>query len=245
MNNLCIDMGNTRVKLALFNDGKLQQIEKRKGISVKTAQKYLELWSIDRCIISSVRNYDESVDSYLADHCQTFVKLTHLTLIPITNNYQTPQTLGRDRLSAVIGANSLYPNENILVIDSGTCIKFDFIDAQACYWGGAISPGMAMRFKAMHTFTDQLPLLNKVDDFPLIGNSTKTSMESGALWGVIAEVDGIIDEYLRRYEDLRVLCTGGDGHFFESRLKNQIFVQPNLVLIGLNKIIKHNATFAD
>jgi type III pantothenate kinase len=166
--------------------------------------------------------------------------LDHATSLPITNQYATPSTLGMDRLAGVCGATQLFPDENTLVIDAGTCVKFDFVDKHKNYLGGAISPGLSMRFRAVHAFTSRLPMLVPANDPELIGNSTETSIQSGVINGMVEEIDGIIVRYQKKYPDLKVILSGGDGAFFENKLKASIFASPNVVLIGLNSILIYN-----
>ncbi|HEY5825470.1 MAG TPA: type III pantothenate kinase, partial [Cyclobacteriaceae bacterium] len=156
------------------------------------------------------------------------------------NGYATPTTLGVDRIAAVCGALEIYPNGNCLVVDTGTCINYEFIDAKGEYLGGAISPGIHMRLEAMHKFTARLPLVTNNPDAQLIGNSTATCMQSGVTNGVIAEIEGIITRYSHLYPDLGVILSGGDYSLFENKLKPSIFVAPELVLSGLNRILLHN-----
>ena len=167
--------------------------------------------------------------------------LTHLLPLPIQIKYKTPKTLGVDRIAAVCGAIDIFPNKDSLVIDAGTAITYDFVDRQGNYEGGAISPGIEMRFEALHTFTERLPLVTKTGDLPLIGSSTETCIRSGVLNGAIAEMEGIIINYKQLYPDLGVVLCGGDSLFFENKLKPTIFAAPDLVLSGLNRILLHNA----
>lgn len=163
--------------------------------------------------------------------------------LPIQLNYQTPETLGVDRLATAIGAHSLYPSQPVLVLDFGTCLKFDFVSAAGVYEGGSISPGLFMRYKAMHTFTAKLPLLSMPEKFPdhLLGRSTAESMHNGVLLGIVAEAEGMIQLYREIYPGLVVLITGGDAEVFEGRLKNSIFVRQNLALLGLAETKKYHA----
>jgi type III pantothenate kinase len=165
------------------------------------------------------------------------------THIPLKMGYETPETLGADRLATAIGGFSLYPDTDLLVLDFGTCLKFDFVSKERKYEGGSISPGLNMRFKSMHTFTAKLPLLSMPEKFPAqpIGRSTADSMQHGVLLGILAEADGMIGFYRQTYPDLRVLVTGGDAEVFEGRLKNAIFVRQNLALLGLAETMKYNA----
>lgn len=163
--------------------------------------------------------------------------------LPLSMGYHTPETLGPDRLATAIGGYSLYPGQNVLVLDFGTCLKFDFVSHEGRYEGGSISPGLAMRFKAMHTFTAKLPLLNRPENFPPqpIGRSTAESMQNGVLLGMAAEAEGMTDRYRELYPDVQVLVTGGDAEVFEGHLKNAIFVRQNLALLGLAETMKHHA----
>ena len=143
-------------------------------------------------------------------------------------------------MACAVGANFLFPNQNVLAIDAGTCITYDFTDKKSNYWGGGISPGLMMRFNALNTFTAKLPLVVPLGNPALIGNSTETAIQSGVVNGVTAEMDGIINRYEQKYPGLRVILTGGDGPFFENRLKASIFASPDLVLLGLNSVLIHN-----
>jgi type III pantothenate kinase len=162
------------------------------------------------------------------------------TPLPIKLNYLTPKTLGADRIAAVVGAHSLHPQKNILVIETGTCITYDFIDADGIYQGGGISPGIHLRFSALHNFTEKLPLVTAIGDAALIGKSTESSIQSGVINGIIAELQGIISSYESNYENLTVILSGGDLEYFDKNLKNNIFAVPNIVLTGLNIILELN-----
>ena len=237
---LCLDLGNTRIKTAVFNGSKLVKLQIYDTLHPEELSKLLKQYNIVHSIISSVRNHPAYFNEILQQECQTFIELSHLTPIPIQNNYATPHTLGKDRLAAVIGAVTLYPDSHVLVIDAGTCITFDFIDQHHIYYGGSISMGIEMRFKALHTFTDNLPLIERQPIGNLIGNDTRQSILNGVIGGTLAELDGFIQHYRSQYSPLTVLITGGDARFFESKLKSKIFARPNLVLLGLNKILDYN-----
>ncbi|MEZ4902933.1 MAG: type III pantothenate kinase [Spirosomataceae bacterium] len=165
--------------------------------------------------------------------------------LPIQKNYDTPATLGADRLAAAVGAKVLFPNDHCLVIDMGTCVTYDWVSAAATFEGGIISPGLRMRFQAMHTFTKRLPLIEVMPQATLLwpsllGKSTQTAMESGAFNGLLAEMEGFIQRYQQERGECQVLLCGGDGPLFENSLKSRIFAAPNLVLIGLNRILQYN-----
>jgi type III pantothenate kinase len=195
----------------------------------------------DAAIFSSV-NENTNVLVANAWHIDKKYVLTHTLPLPIINSYATPETLGVDRLASVCGARTLFPTEASLVIDSGTCITYDFIDADGVYKGGAIAPGLSMRLRAMHEFTARLPLVEVNENAILIGNSTVSCIQSGALNGMIAEIEGTISRYQVHYPQLRVILCGGDTHFFENNLKGTIFAVQNLVLRGLNSILLHNVS---
>jgi type III pantothenate kinase len=181
----------------------------------------------------------EEVSSWAIQARKKFI-LRHTLPLPITNHYATPATLGVDRLAGACGARQMFPGSNCLVIDAGTCITYDFLDAGGSYLGGGISPGLHMRFQAVHTFTKKLPLVQAVDNINLIGNSTEQCIQSGVIHGVLEEVQGIIRQYREKFEDLKVILCGGDTHFFENQLKASIFAVPELVLSGLNSILIYN-----
>jgi len=166
------------------------------------------------------------------------VELTEKTKIPIRNGYKTPRTLGKDRLAAVIGAYYMFPKKPCLVIDAGTCITYDFLSKAGTYLGGGISPGMMLRFKAMNDYTAALPLASFSKKAKYIGKNTKESLQSGAQWGFLLEIEGFINKYREQYPGLQVILTGGDSEYLSKNLKTKIFVNPNLVLDGLNKILK-------
>jgi type III pantothenate kinase len=239
--NLCIDIGNTRSKLAVFDEeGSLKKLIVREKFSQTKLEKVVGKYEIKHAILSSVRKKNGKLKRFLDTHIESFIDLTVDIELPVTNNYHSPETLGRDRIALVVGASALFPKSDILVIDAGTCITYDFIDAQANYHGGSISMGLDMRFKALNHFTAKLPLVQRRDLDSHIGYTTETSIQTGLQCGVVYEMQGFIAAYRAQYPDLRVLITGGDANFFESRFKNQIFAVPNLVLKGLNQILTHN-----
>jgi type III pantothenate kinase len=193
-------------------------------------------------LLSSVNAPHAELDAFFTGCFQHFIRLSAEVKLPIQLKYKSPQTLGMDRLAAVVAANSLFPNTNLLVIDAGSCITYDFIDANANYLGGGISPGLTMRFKALHTFTGRLPLIDwKLNDqTDLIGIDTESSIVSGVVHGFRNEIEGTIAHYQKRYNDVKVIATGGDVKGFEFLTKKSIFANPNLVLIGLNELLRHN-----
>lgn len=237
---LIIDIGNTRIKAAIFENNELHHFMVFTTTTELLQSNLFTNYSISSCIIGSVVN---NMDSFIDQlkHLFKVLVFTHETPIPIKNKYQSAHTLGSDRLAGAIGGNFLFPNQNILVIDAGTCIKYNFVNAKNEYIGGAISAGLNMRFKAVHTFTSRLPLLTVDENFnTLIGTSSDESILSGAQQGAVAEIDGFINQYQQHYPDIKILITGGDVNFFEKRLKNPIFADSFLILKGLNAILAYN-----
>jgi type III pantothenate kinase len=238
MTNASIDFGNSRIKIGLFQNQELIDVF-RVGTVSETAQ-LLMAKSVQNAIVSSVSVANTEISRGL-NFLQTLLFLDYNTPLPIKNNYETPTTLGYDRIAAGVGANLRYPSQNCLVIDIGTAIKYDLVSAENAFEGGIISPGRRMRFNALHTFTKKLPLLDTVEIPELIGHSTESCMKSGVMKGITAEINGIIDEYLKKLK-LTVLICGGDAPYFETKIKYPTFAAPNLVLEGLNRILQYNVT---
>jgi len=235
--NAVIDAGNTLIKVAFFTGDRL---EKKYSFSDPEELKaLLKHPSFDAALVSSVTWDGREWLNWITAEKKWL--MTNQLPVPVRIRYQTPDTLGMDRLAAVCGARVHFPDRDTLVIDAGTCVTYDFVDAAGNYWGGAISPGIDIRFEALHTFTQRLPRLQKKDRAELIGNSTENSMQSGVLNGLLAEMEGTISKYRHIYPDLCVILCGGDSLFFENNLKPTIFAAPDLVLSGLNRILLYNA----
>ena len=235
MFHLAIDIGNTRIKAAFFD--KEQLIEKSTFSERASLLSWIKRREVSKAIVCNVGEETE-----LSFRFPTLLFGSEAVKLPISNFYKTPQTLGKDRLAGVIGATAIMPNKNCLVIDAGTCITYDFVTAGGEYLGGAISPGMEMRFKALNHFTARLPLVKaETDKAELIGKTTVQSIRSGVINGIKFEMEKAMEEYAELYKDLKVLLSGGDGHFFESIIKGDIFAFPDLVLLGLNHTLLHNA----
>lgn len=238
--HLVIDIGNTAAKVGFYENTKLVEVRRADGLE-ELISGIFEFRDLP-CIISSVAHQELEIVSLFADFTNKIV-LNAETPLPIKNNYGSPQSLGYDRLAAAVGANARYPDQNCLVVDIGTAIKYDLVSAENAFIGGVISPGREMRFKALHTFTKKLPLLNATDIPALIGDSTKTCIESGVLNGVVAEINGMIEKYIESYNPVVLLC-GGDAQYFETQIKYPTFAAPNLVLEGLNRILLYNVVKA-
>jgi type III pantothenate kinase len=239
--NLIIDVGNTKVKLAVFSEQKL--VKKRsathKNFLSKISILQQEFQNLTHTIISSVGKISDADLEYLKRNLNLLV-LNHSIKIPFNNCYTTPTTLGVDRIALVSASVNKYPDKNVLIIDAGTCITYDFITNKNDYLGGAISPGLKMRYNALHNLTANLPLLETKPPKNLIGNSTSESIHSGVVNGILKEIDGIVQEYEKKYQDLTVILTGGDTKFLSKRLKSSIFANSNFLLEGLNFILEFN-----
>lgn len=238
--NLCVDQGNSCIKIGIFDQNKLIESIAYEQFGIKEIETLTTEFSIDCCIISSVITENKEFINYIKRKFKISIELTHNTLIPITNKYVTPETLGKDRLAAVIGAAYLKPNTEILVIDAGTAITYDFIDSKNIYWGGNIAPGLNLRLRALHEFTQKLPLVEPKNDCPFFGNTTESAILSGVIYGIVFEIDGYIKELKIKYPQLSTFLTGGSTFYFDTKLKNAIFAERNLVLIGLNRILQYN-----
>ena len=236
--NLIIDIGNTRTKVACFREDDLVWQESLVSFNELSEKKLL---AIKNVIISSVT--DESQNNLILQKFSKAIILSEKTNLPIYNLYKTPITLGKDRLANAVGAYRSFPNNNTLIIDAGTCLKFDFVSKNNEYLGGAISPGLRMRFKALHTFTAKLPLIDDYEKTDIIGVDTTTSILSGCVNGFRNEITETIHQYRERFENLKVIITGGDTSELEKMdfsQKNSIFADRWLTLRGLNEILKHN-----
>ncbi|MGB1042178.1 MAG: type III pantothenate kinase [Tenacibaculum sp.] len=238
--NLIVDIGNTRVKAAVYEEAMLkEQFVFKKTRVISELKKISSKYKIAASIIASVSNISEKKRQKIATILNPIL-LNSTTKVPFKNLYATPKTLGVDRIALATAAMHQYSNKNVLVIDAGTCITFDFINKNKEYLGGAISPGIKMRYKALHNFTSKLPLLQSEEVFNFIGNDTKSSMHSGVVNGVCNEIDGVIEQYKKKYGDLTVVLTGGDTYFLAKQLKSGIFAHPNFVLEGLHTILTYN-----
>lgn len=232
---LTIDVGNSRIKVAVFEHNKqvdffiFETNEALKNFE-NIFQKYPNLQKI---ILSSVGKLDEEVVNFIKSQFQTEI-IDHKSKFPFTNLYATPETLGIDRMVLAAGATLIYPNQNKLIIDAGTCITYDFVNAENQYLGGAISPGIKIRYKSLNNYTSKLPLLTLSEDFEIIGNSTKSAIHSGVINGVIFEIEGFISQYSLKNQDLTIILTGGDAEFLAKRLKSTIFANSNFLLESLN-----------
>lgn len=238
--NLAVDIGNTRTKIGIF-DGLVQ-----KETLVFNHNQEIDFYSIIttyniRCaILSSTVEIPASYFNIAELLEQSFVLNKH-TLLPFPNLYSSKDTLGNDRLALVAAAQAQFPHQHNLVIGCGTCITFNFINANDEFLGGSIHPGLKMRFNAMHHFTGKLPLAEITTDVSLVADTTISNLQTGVVIGAAKEIDGMIDEYLVKFPELNVIITGGDAGVLVNQLKNKIFAISDFTLIGLNYILLYNA----
>jgi len=238
---LAIDIGNTRIKSAVFEQDKLlgQYISATDDFLEKTNFILKQFPKIETIIVTTVGDLDKK--NFLAIENRTKVVFINKDFkFPFKNLYETPETLGIDRMVLASGATIQFPNKNRLIIDAGTCITYDFVDEEDNYLGGAIAPGIRLRYESLHHFTAKLPLLKKEYPKNTIGNSTEESMHSGIVNGVIFEIEGYIDYFKSKNANFIIILTGGDADFLAKKLKNTIFANSNFLLESLNQTFQYN-----
>ncbi len=236
---LVIDIGNTFIKLAVFNKGKMLIKKQLKTSELAIVlQDYYSEYKFANAIVSNVGKLKKNIFKGLEK--VNFIFLDHKTPVPFTNNYATPHTLGVDRIALAVAAVTEYPNQNCLVIDAGTCVTYDFVSKRGEYLGGAISAGLAMRYKALNHFTESLPLLTKNSIAKTVGTTTDESITIGVEKGISYEIDGFIDDFRNHYANFIIILTGGDAKHLSKSIKSSIFVRPNFLMEGLYKIVAYN-----
>ncbi len=236
--NLIIDRGNTLVKWALFEHDTIRLKDKSKKLEDNTIEALFDLYPIENAILSAVSEVAFSEET-IRRRCN-YIRLDHHTPTSFDNHYSTPETLGRDRIAVVAGAMKEWPGRDLVIIDTGTCLTIDFVDSKGNYLGGNISPGPELRYMAMDTGTANLPLVSRPAHYSMIGDSTQTALENGGFGGCIAEIIGWIELAGERFLNPIVVLSGGDATAFATSIKNEIFVRPDLVLMGLNEILNFN-----
>lgn len=232
---ICLDFGNTRLKAAIFAGEVLKEVIVLNDDTVAHLHQLLQQYQPQRSVLSSVVNHSPEIDTLLSKATH-FHRLSHLSKLPLTIPVGKPETVGTDRLAIAAAAVHGFPKQNTLVIALGSCITFNFINNHHQLIGGSISPGMEMRFRAMHEFTAKLPLVKGDWNVPLIGYDTVSNMQSGVVLGMAKEVDGIIEMYRSRFANFNALLTGGDIPILAPHLKNKIFADPDLIFKGLYAI---------
>ena len=236
---LIIDIGNSRIKLAVFRDDQIVFHKSYDKVLVRDLNTIRKKYPFENAIYSSVRKSQPGFVQHLKKNYH-LLQLTSRTKIPLKNNYKTPGTLGMDRLATVIAANDLYPGKNNLVIDMGTCLKYDFVDKKGVYHGGNIAPGLEMRLESMHILTSKLPRVKRALPKELLGRTTREAMQNGAVLGIKLEIERFIKTLTAERGKINTILTGGDSKYFGEILESKIFVLPELVLFGLYKALRYN-----
>ncbi len=241
--NLAIDIGNSLTKVALFDGGQIVETVRTEQLTIDFLEDIFHRNGVKptKAVLASVADVPEEVERYLEEHTKEYLRVTYRTKVPIKNLYATPKTLGIDRLAAAVAATTIYQGCNILVVDLGTAITIDIVNASGEFLGGNITLGAAGRFRALHEYTAKLPLLAKPDEVASFGNDTTTAIQSGVVTGIVYELESYIANAAARYEDLKIIFTGGDANYFAKRMKNAIFATGDLVVFGLNTILEYNA----
>jgi type III pantothenate kinase len=239
MTTLCLDFGNTRLKAGIFNDDSFIEDIVLPDDSSASIETVIKKYNPEKSILSSVIHHNPAIENILSASTR-FHKLSHDTRLNFTTPVSKPETIGADRLALCAAAVHFHPNKNNLVIGLGSCITYNFINQHHEFLGGAISPGMEMRFKSMHEYTAKLPLVQKDYNFPVIGYDTKTNLQSGVLAGISFEIGGCIEFYAERYGNFNVVLTGGDAGYFARHLKNRIFADLKFLFKGLYAISEAN-----
>lgn len=243
---LTIDVGNTKIKCAVFEENTLlEKFVFDQNEALNFFKKIFKKFNtICFSIASSVGKLEKECLSYVEKHSKLLV-ITHQFSFPFENLYKTPTTLGIDRMVLASGASLSFPNTNCLIIDAGTCITYDFLNDKGQYFGGAISPGLQLRYKSLHNYTEKLPLLEKETIDFFIGQSTNESIHSGIINGIVHEIEGFISQYFLKYQHLTIILTGGDADFLAKRLKSTIFANSNFLLESLNLLFNYVQTQND
>ena len=236
--NLIIDIGNNSAKFFLFKGEQIILHTRKNNSSFEIMDEWSRLYDIEKAIVSSVIEEGPELSSAISKLQCPVVRFNNSMQLPLEINYRTPDTLGSDRVAAAVGAWNEAPGRNILVIDAGTAITVDFISKDGKYNGGNIAPGIKMRLRALHEFTNRLPIVDKEGEIPSIGYDTETAIRSGVINGICHEIDGYINEFKQKFCDVLVFLTGGDEKPLKNRIKNCIFADKYLVTKGLNRILR-------
>jgi len=238
--NLIFDIGNSSTKMAVFNGHEKVTVFRSKEFSCEKLEKKLSRYKIDKAIISSVRNTPDYIYDLLTVNIPEVHILSHKSRLPFKIEYDTPETLGSDRIAAVAGANNLFPGADILVIDAGTAITYDFMSSDI-YKGGNISPGLNMRFKALHKFTGKLPLVSPTVNYSFPGRNTTDAIAAGVITGVIYEINEYIRTFEKKQTEFKIVLTGGDSGYIKDKINHSYIYVPDIVIDGLNYILEYNA----
>ena len=240
--NICIDQGNSKIKMAIFDNGHLVADYLCKDNPCELFNALCSTYPIEKGIYCSVSGYDEALERCLLEKMACYVRMSITLKLPIQNDYATPQTLGLDRLAAAVGAYTLSPNQDLLIVDAGSAITYDFVNKEGHFVGGNIAPGLKMRLRTLHDYTAALPLVNlQEESLPVFGSSTQQAIASGVVNGIRYEINGYIQELINKCGDICVFLTGGNLSYFHNHLNMTTFAEKNLVMYGLNRILEYNA----
>jgi type III pantothenate kinase len=239
MTTLCLDFGNTRLKAGVFTNGIFIEEVSFENDSLDTISSVVQKYNPNKTILASVINHDTEIESYLSTKTR-FHKLSSSSKLNFTIAVGKSETIGNDRLALMAAACSEFPGKNNLIIGIGTCITYNFINTASQFLGGSISPGMEMRFKALHDYTAKLPLVSSDRNLPLIGYDTKTNLQSGVIFGITNEINGFIEKYNEKYGNFNAVLTGGDAPYFASQFKSRIFADINFLYKGLYALSELN-----
>jgi type III pantothenate kinase len=235
--NLAIDIGNTRIKTGVFDRDTLVDTQVYEQLDGVFLQALINDQGVTHVIIAST---GAEIDTDEISAPGVMLRFSPFTPVPIENDYKTPETLGQDRLAGMVASSWLYPETNVLVIDAGTCITFDFLEASGKYLGGNIAPGLDMRYQAMHHFTHRLPSVDRAETGTILGETTQEAIQNGGMMGILMEIAGYIEILRNKYSGMETIITGGDAQYFADHLNTSLTVQPHLILIGLNQILQFN-----
>lgn len=232
MTTLCLDFGNTRLKAAIFeNDGLSKEIN-LKDDNAETIDSLIKKYNPQKSILASVVHHNNEIENLLAVKT-LFHKISNTSKKNFSIAVSKPDTIGSDRIALIAAAAHFHPSKNNLIIGMGSCITYNFVDQSSCFLGGAISPGMNMRFRSMHEFTAKLPLVEADSNYPLIGYDTKTNLQSGVITGILGEIEGFMARYGEKYGNFNTILTGGNASYFASQLKSRIFADANFLFKGM------------
>jgi type III pantothenate kinase len=240
--NLIFDIGNTSTKIAVFDGSRKMASFRTRHFNWEKMEKTCSPFRerLDKAIISSVRNIPEFIIDLATLNIPFVHILSHESRLPFKNAYRTPGTLGPDRLAAVAGAFCLFPGKSVLIIDAGSAVTYDYLSGRT-YRGGNISPGLSMRFRALHKFTGKLPLASTIEKISSPGKDTFEAITAGVINGLVFEINEYIRTFEKKHADFKVILTGGDSGYFKSKISYQVTYMPDIVIDGLNYILEYNA----
>jgi len=238
--NLIFDIGNSGTKMAVFDGSKMITSFRTREFSCEKLERKLSQYKIDKAIISAVKVIPDFIVDLLKVNIPSVHTLSARSKLPFKIEYETPETLGPDRIAAVAGAYAVFPGDHILIIDAGSAITFDFLSGKS-FKGGNISPGLGMRFRALHKFTGKLPLVTSAKKFSSPGKNTVEAITAGVINGIIYEINEYIRTFEKKHAEIRVILTGGDSGYLKEKINYQITYMPDIVIDGLNYILEYNA----